>query len=240
MLEGELQKLGLKTHVYVGSGVGDVPTTYALSLQLHRAQRKWDRFWADPSRNAAHRAFLALPEEERKAAADVPPAPETAPEDDRDLAEDAYWHHWAGRSLELGQYLAELKEIEGLSVEGDVESAKLAVIKEKRVRTAKLQKKWGAPQPPWACVPADILWNIHNTPASQVSMMGQLHGATFAPVAACSTFGYVLKLAMNSIQSGDATAVVMGATDCAKGMIPSGTERAVPDLPSVRLTMPLA
>ena len=212
-IEAELQKLGLKTHVYVGSGVGDVPTSYDLSLQLHRAQRKWDRFWSAPDRNAEHRAFLALSPEERAAHAEVPPAPETVPEDDRDLAEEAYWHHWAGRSVELRQYLAELKEIESLSVEGDVESAKLAVIKEKKVRTAKLQKKWGAPPPPWACVPADILWNIHNTPASQVSMMGQLHGATFAPVAACSTFGYVLKLAMNAIQHGEATAVVMGASD---------------------------
>lgn len=214
-LEAELQRLGLKTHVYIGSGVGDVPTTYELSLQLHRAQRRWDRFWADPSRNAEHRAFLALPEEERRARVGVPPAPDSVPaeDDDRDLVEEAYWHFWAARSGELREYLNELREIEALSVEGEVESAKLAVIKEKRVRTAKLQKKWGAPQPPWACVPANILWNIHNMPAAQVSMMGQLHGATFAPVAACSTFGYVLRLAMNAIQSGEATAVVMGATD---------------------------
>ncbi len=213
-IEEELQKLGLKAHVYVGSGVGDIPTSYDFSLRLHRAQRRWDRFWADPARNAEHRAFLELSPEERQARTDVPPAPETvADEDEREEAEEAYWHFWAGRSAELGQYLAELKEIEGLSVEGDVESAKLAVIKEKRVRTAKLQKKWAAPQAPWACVPAEILWNIHNAPAAQVSMLGKIHGATFAPVAACSTFGYVLRLAMNAIQSGEATAVVMGATD---------------------------
>ena len=36
---------------------------------------------------------------------------------------------------------------------------------------------------------------------------------TFAPVAACSSFGYGLKLAMDAIQRGDAKAVVVGMTD---------------------------
>jgi 3-oxoacyl-(acyl-carrier-protein) synthase len=96
-----------------------------------------------------------------------------------------------------------------------VESSKLAVIKEKRTRNAKLQKKWSAPEPPWNAVSSDILWNIHNTPASQVSMLGKIVGMTFAPVAACSSFGYGLKLAFNAIQLGEAKAVVMGMTDSA-------------------------
>src|SRR5690606_9047331 len=173
----------------------------------------WDRFWAHPERNSALREWLQKPKEEREADPSVPPEPSTVAEHERDRAEEAFWHYWAGRSPELAQYLAELREIEGLSVEGDVESAKLAVIKEKRVRIARLQKKWNAPEPPWTQVSANLLWNIHNTPASQISMMGNITGMTFAPVAACSSFGYALRLAMDAIQAGNAKAVVVGMTD---------------------------
>jgi len=212
-IEQVLTELGLEAHVYVGTGLGDLPTIYDLSLELHRAQRRWDRFWAHPERNSALRDWLAKPKEKREADASVPPDPSTVPESERDLAEEAFWRHWAARSPELAEYLAELREIEGLSVEGDVESAKLAVIKEKRVRTARLQKKWNAPEPPWTQVSPNLLWNIHNTPASQISMMGRITGMTFAPVAACSSFGYALRLAMDAIQGGRAKAVVVGMTD---------------------------
>nr|WP_286202628.1 beta-ketoacyl synthase N-terminal-like domain-containing protein [Comamonas sp. JC664] len=70
-----------------------------------------------------------------------------------------------------------------------------------------------APEPPWNAVSSNVLWNIHNTPASQISMMGRITGMTFAPVAACSSFGYGLRLAINAIQLGQAKAVVMGMTD---------------------------
>lgn len=212
-IEAELQALGTGAHVYVGTGLGDLPTIYDTSVELHRAQRKWDRFWSNPERNAALRAWLAKPAEEQAAEPGLPPAPETVAEEDRDSAEEAWWHFWAGRSPELAEYLAELRAIESLSVEGDVESAKLAVIKEKRVRVARLQKKWNAPEPPWNQVSSNLLWNIHNTPASQVSMLGRITGMTFAPVAACSSFGYGLRMAMDAIQLGSAKAVVVGMTD---------------------------
>lgn len=120
-----------------------------------------------------------------------------------------------GLEQELREYLDELREIEAIGVpeDGDVESAKLAVIKEKRTRNARLQKKWMSPEPPWNAVSSNVLWNIHNTPASQISMMGRITGMTFAPVAACSSFGYGLRLAINAIQLGQAKAVVMGMTD---------------------------
>lgn len=212
-IEAELQALGTGAHVYVGTGLGDLPTIYDTSVELHRAQRKWDRFWSNPERNAALRAWLAKPADEQAAEPGLPPAPETVAEEDRDSAEEAWWHFWAGRSPELAEYLAELRAIESLSVEGDVESAKLAVIKEKRVRVARLQKKWNAPEPPWNQVSSNLLWNIHNTPASQVSMLGRITGMTFAPVAACSSFGYGLRMAMDAIQLGSAKAVVVGMTD---------------------------
>ena len=59
----------------------------------------------------------------------------------------------------------------------------------------------------------NVIWNIPNVPASQISILGKITGFAFAPVAACSTFGVGLKLAMDAIRSGDAKAVVVGATD---------------------------
>jgi 3-oxoacyl-(acyl-carrier-protein) synthase len=209
-LEQELQALGPRAHVYVGTGLGDLPTIHDITLNLHRAQRRWDRFWASPVRNSALRRWL----ETREPLPGMPPEPSSVDELERDQAEEAWWHFWAAQSSELREYLAEQREIEGLGVEGaNVESAKLAVIKEKRTRNQRLQKKWGAPEPPWNAVPAEILWNIHNTPASQISMLGKITGMTFAPVAACSSFGYGLKLALDAIARGDAKAVVMGMTD---------------------------
>jgi 3-oxoacyl-[acyl-carrier-protein] synthase II len=208
-LEQELRALGIQAHVYVGTGLGDLPTIYDISLEHYRAQRRWNRFWAEPSRNAALRKWV----ETREALPGLPPEPSTVAEADRDVAEEAWWQFWVFQSQELREYLSELREIEGMGVEGDVESAKLAVIKEKRTRTAKLQKKWAAPEPPWNSVNANVLWNIHNGPAAQVSMLGRITGMTFAPVAACSSFGYGLKLAMDAINRGDAKAVVLGMTD---------------------------
>ncbi len=209
-LEQALQALGPRAHTYVGTGLGDLPTIYDRSIDHHRAQRRWDRFWADPERNAPLREWLAG---DRAPAPGMPPFPETVKAEERDEAEEAWWHHWAARSPALAEYLEELREIESIVVEGDVESAKLAVIKEKRTRNAKLEKKWGAPTPPWNAVDANLLWNIHNGPAAQVSMLGKLTGMCFAPVAACSSFGYGLKLAMNAIRLGEAKAVVLGMTD---------------------------
>ena len=90
--------------------------------------------------------------------------------------------------------------------------AKKGAIREKEKRRNRLQEKWGAPEVPWK-VSANVIWNIHNTPAAQISILGKIHGLAFAPVAACSTFGVALKLAMNAIQSGEAKLVVVGATD---------------------------
>ena len=95
-------------------------------------------------------------------------------------------------------------EIDGLAVEGDVESGKLNVLRERSRRHARLQEKWRAPEPPWK-VSANFIWNIHNTPASQVSILGKITGLVFAPVAACSTFGVALRLGMRAIETGEAS-----------------------------------
>jgi len=210
-LEQVLQELGTRAHVYVGSGLGALGTTESVALHLHRAQRRWDRFWAAPERNEAlarHRAG-----ERGHLDAEPPADPAGVEETERDEAEEHWWHFWAARSGELHRFLAELREIEGLEIVGDVESGKIGRIKEKQRRLTRLMKAWGCPPPPWREVSANLVWNIQNTPAAQISMLGRITGLSFAPVAACSTFGVALKLALDAIHRDEAKAVVMGATD---------------------------
>jgi 3-oxoacyl-(acyl-carrier-protein) synthase len=125
------------------------------------------------------------------------------------LAWDAFW---TGHEQDLDAYLAELAQIESLAIEGDIESGKLGTIREKEKRRLKLREKWNSPEPPWF-VSANVIWNLHNTPAAQISILGKIHGMAFAPVAACSTFGVGLHLAMNAIRLGEAKVVIVGATD---------------------------
>jgi len=184
-VEEELKALGTQAHVYIGTGLGALDTIYRESVALYEAQKRWNHFWAQPERNSARRAA-------------------TGSEGD-----DAFWME---RSPELRKYLEELAEIEDLAIEGEVEAAKLKTIREKEKRRARLQERWNTPEPPWK-VSANVIWNIHNAPAAQVSILGKITGLAFAPVAACSTFGVSLKLALQSIQSGGAKMVVVGATD---------------------------
>ena len=220
-IEHALQELGTRTHVYIGTGLGDLDVQYQQSLSLYRAQRHWDRFWARAENNSARRAHesgQSLSDAQRHGAPavdphKVPTSPHGAHEDERDELEDVWWSFWAAHCPELYQFLAEQREIEGLAVQGDVESGKLSAIKEKQRRLRRLEKKWGVPQPPWQAVSANLLWNIDNIAAAQISMLGKITGATIAVGAACSTFGVALKLAMDAIRRGEADAVVLGATD---------------------------
>jgi 3-oxoacyl-[acyl-carrier-protein] synthase II len=211
-IESLLTELKEKAHVYVGTGLGSIGTAYTASITLYESQKRWDRFWSEPERNANLHAYLALPAEQQHLQAGVPPLPESVSDDDRDAAQQAWNHYWMARSPELEEYLLELAAIEAGGVEGEVEAGKLHSIREKEKGRAKLQEKWQAPEPPWKVTP-NFIWNIHNTPASQISILGKITGLAFAPVAACSTFGVTLRLAMRAIQTGDAKVVVMGATD---------------------------
>jgi 3-oxoacyl-(acyl-carrier-protein) synthase len=195
-IENELRQLGNQAHVYVGTGLGSLDTTYKASIALYKSQLRWDEFWAAPERNSELR-------ENRASHPDAPP---------RENAEE--WNrYWMARSPELHQYLAELSEIDSLSIhDGEVATAKLHLIREKEKRHVRLREKWKTPEPPWH-VSADMIWNIHNTPAAQISILGGITGLAFAPVAACSTFGVALGLAARAIQSGEAKIVVVGATD---------------------------
>lgn len=210
-LEAELKELAAKAQVYVGTGLGSLETTYRASVALYEAQKQWNRFWAQPERNAELRRYLASGSE-RLSSEEIPAPPEKAAAAERDSAEQAWCAYWMERSDALRTYLAQLAAIEALAIEGDIESGKLNVIREKEKRRMQVQAAWGAPEPPWK-VSANLIWNIHNIPAAQISILGHITGPAFAPVAACSTFGVALKLGMRAIQCGDATAVVVGATD---------------------------
>ena len=205
-LEDELKALGSKAHVYVGTGLGSVASVHDASVVLYENQRKWDRFWAAPDRNPALRDHLTNP------VADAPVDPATLEGDARDDSQRVWNSFWAARSAGLQEYLSELACIESLTIEGDVAQGKLNAIREKEKQRIRLQERWGAPEAPWK-VSANLIWNINNTPAAQISILGKIRGLAFAPVAACSTFGVALRLAMNAVQSGEAKLVVVGATD---------------------------
>ncbi len=207
-VEEELRSLGEQAQVIVGGGLTDVPTYDAIGRDLHRAQRRWDRFWCNPVRNEAHRRHL-----EGQRDPEAPLDPELVDEVVRDEAEEAYWHYWAARSAALHDYLGEYREIEAETIGPDVGTAKGTVIRNKQRRLRDLNKKWGTPTPPWDAVSADALWNIASSPASQISMLGKIRGAVYAPMVACSAFGYALKLGMDAIRKGEAKLVVVGATD---------------------------
>jgi 3-oxoacyl-(acyl-carrier-protein) synthase len=208
-IEQELQSLKAQAHVYAATAIGAFPTLYKASLQYYRAQRRWNRFWADQSRNAALREYLAghaprPPIEDPKDALDL---------DQKEELEDAWFAYWAERSEQLQIFLQELREVESSQLQGDVESGKLRMIRDKRRRLSQLQDRWGTPQPPWNEVSANVLWNIANTPSAQISMMGKITGVVFAPIAACSTFSVCLKLALDAIDRGEAKLVVLGSAD---------------------------
>lgn len=208
-IEQALRDLGTQAHVYVGTALGAFPTIYDTSIKYYHGQRRWNRFWAAPERNAALKEYLdghgeAPPVKDPKLANDV---------DEREELEDAWYAYWAERSDKLSEFLGQLRAIEAVKVEGAVESGKLRVIREKRRRIAQLHEDWGAPEPPWNHVSANVLWNIANTPSSQISMLGKITGFSFAPVAACSTFSVSLKLAIDAIDQGEAKLVVIGSAD---------------------------
>src|SRR6202521_2690604 len=209
-IEKELQNLGTAAHVYLGTGIGSLGLTYEASVKLYHSQRRWNRFWAQPERNSQLREYLASREDHSRV--EIPADPNTVSTENRDEAEEAWCRYWAARSPELASFLAELAGIDSLPVEGEIEKGKLRLLREKERLNSKLQKKWGAPEPPWMVSP-NLIWNIHNAPAAQISMLGKITGLAFAPVAACSTFGVALKLAMNAIRLGEAKIVVVGATD---------------------------
>jgi len=209
-IEAYLQGLGTKCHVYVGTGIGDITVTQSEALHYERVLRRWNEFWAAPERCSPLRAHL---DGDFDSAA--PRNPSELPIGSEEWIEAKYdWEaHWAAKSDALTQYLAEAREIHSEPVPPSSGSAKLSIIRQKLNRVRTMNRKWGCPEEPWAAVSPNLLWNIVNIPAAQISMLGRIVGPSFAPVAACASFGIAVKMAVDAIQRGEATAVVVGMTD---------------------------
>jgi 3-oxoacyl-(acyl-carrier-protein) synthase len=210
-IETYLQSLGTKVHVYVGTGIGDVGTIHDQSVRYERALRRWNEFWAAPERCEPlrrHRSGEAV-----DASAPTDPSTLTVGSEDWIEAKHAWEMYWTLRSDSLRQYLTEAAAIHSEPVPPSSGSAKLSSIRQKLNGIRALNRQWGCPQEPWAATSPNLLWNIANIPAAQISMLGKITGPAFAPVAACASFGVALKMASDAIQLGDATAVVVGMTD---------------------------
>jgi 3-oxoacyl-[acyl-carrier-protein] synthase II len=210
-IEEYLQSLGTKAHVYIGTGLGELTVTAAETLAYDRALRKWNEFWSAPERCAALRAHL---DGERDPSS--PPDPKDFPIGSEVWidAKHAWEAFWAARSGDLLDYLAEAADIQSEPVPPSSGTTKaLSTIRQKLNKVRALNRRWGCPDEPWAAVSPNLLWNIANIPASQVSMIGRIVGPAFAPVAACASFGVALKMAVDSINLGEAKAVVVGMTD---------------------------
>jgi len=217
-IEQVLQELGLQTHIYVGTGLGDLSTHYRAGRDYYRAQRRWNRFWCREDHNPRLAEFRAADADHReilRTELGIPEDPtEIDPEDDRyDEILDRWFQFWIHHSTSLREYLAELREIEAEGVGEDIDTSKRQVIRRKATSRRKLNTKYGCPLEPWNAVEANLLWNIPNIPAAQISMVGRITGPCVAPMAACSGFGTTLKMAISAIQCGEAKAAVIGNTD---------------------------
>jgi 3-oxoacyl-[acyl-carrier-protein] synthase II len=209
-IEQHLQELGMRCHIYVGTGVGDITVTQREAIAYDRTLRRWNEFWAAPVRCASLREHLAGrtdPEAPRN------PADLTLGTEEWIEAKYDWESYWAAKSDALTTYLTEAREIHSEPVPASSGSAKLSLIRQKLSRIRALNRKWACPEEPWAAVSPNLLWNIANIPAAQISMIGRIVGTTFAPVAACASFGVATKLAMDAIHRGDAEAVVIGMAD---------------------------
>ncbi|MGA7613630.1 MAG: beta-ketoacyl synthase N-terminal-like domain-containing protein [Thermoanaerobaculia bacterium] len=209
-IEGYLKSLGQQCHVYVGTGLGEITIQHEQSVRFDRALKRWNAFWGSPERcDALRQHFTGDPEP------DAPQNPEDVPMGTEEWieAKHAWEAFWTTKSDALHDYLDEAAEIHGEPVPPSSGSAKLGLIRQKLNRIKALNRKWGCPEEPWAAVSANLLWNIANIPAAQISMIGGIMGRAIAPVAACASFGIALKLAINAIEVGDATAAVVGMTD---------------------------
>lgn len=213
-LEAAIKELDDACHIYVGSGVGDLPQSYLAERSLEKGTRAWNHFWAQPERCSARRHYEV---EGQLEDGETPPVdPKTLPvdSDERFEARIAWDAHWAARSDRLAEFLKRYSSIEKLAIQNtDDESGHLAAIRARSRAHRALAEEVGCPPPPWASVSPDLIWNIQNSPAAQLTMLLDVHGASWAPVGACSTFGVALACGKNAIENGSAKIAIVGTTD---------------------------
>ena len=114
-IEKTLQDLGNAAHVYVGTGLGDLPTISEVALTADRAQARWDEFWASPENCPARAAFTAG-DADPETLEGLPEDPDTVAPEAREDARRAWNRYWAEKSTRLAEYLEKSREIEGESI----------------------------------------------------------------------------------------------------------------------------
>jgi 3-oxoacyl-[acyl-carrier-protein] synthase II len=226
-LEKIAKELDEGCHVYVGSGVGDLPQSYGAARALDKATREWNQYWASPEHCPARKRFEESGELDGPS---PPPNPTTLPVDSEERLEarlvwDAFW---AERSTKLREFLLRLAALEasGGAEEGTPsesppsrskpptsDKAHLDAIRRRLRALRALLDEFGCPPPPWTAVSPDLIWNIQNAPAAQITMLLDVHGPAWAPVGACSTFGVALKCGRDAILRGEAKMAIVGTTD---------------------------
>ncbi len=199
--------------VLIGSGVGDLGATHEAASALDHATRAWNHFWASSTHCSERRRF------EAGQTRPVPPPPQDPtllPIDspgrcDAVIALETYW---VSRSDGLKGFLERFAATERMEASHeDQENAHLSAIR-KRLRAQRaLIEEVGCPPPPWTAVSSNLIWNVQNAPAAQVTMLLDLHGPAWAPVGACATFGVALKCGRDAIVRGEAKLAIVGTTD---------------------------
>ena len=217
-IEEKLQELRTQTHIYVGTGLGDLATNFRIGRDYFRAQRRWKRFWCQAEHNpllAEFRAAGPAVQNRMRREMGVPDDPVQLGKQDEHYEEavDEWLDFWVRESPSLQDYLSRLREIESEGIGEDIDKGKGSVIRRKASARRKLNAHYGCPLEPWNAVEANLLWNIPNIPAAQISMLGRISGPAVAPIAACSGFGTALKFGVSAIQNGEAKAAVIGMTD---------------------------
>lgn len=212
-LEDSLKKLDPRVFVCYGSGFGDLEAYFKGHDEYTAATRTWHKFWAHPERNSALAAHLSGKTNE----SDVPHSPTTFEIDSPERAQAwEIWNaYWCEKSDGLKEFLREFSAMESITIGADVANDKLNVIRAKAKAKKSLTDKWNNPTPPWEAVSANLLWNLPNAPAAQVSMLHGIHGVSYASIGACATFGLVLRQALDGIRSGHYDAAIIGTTDLA-------------------------
>jgi len=210
-LEAAIKKLDPRVYVCYGSGFGDLSAYFVSHDEYKAAERAWHKFWAHPER------CTALAEHIKGSSIDsgAPASPTTYEIDspERAAAWDSWNAYWSRKSDGLRSYLEEFNAMESMTIGADVANDKLNVIRAKSKAKKALQDKWKHPTPPWEAVSPNLLWNLPNAPAAQVSMLHGIHGVSFAAIGACATFGLLLRQALDGIRCGDYDAAIIGTTD---------------------------
>ncbi len=210
-LEKALKDLDSRVAICMGSGLGDLNLVFEEGRNWEQALWNWNHFWAAPQRNAACKAYLNgesnFPE--------VPQNPEELPVDSRERMNAwAKWDaFWAKETPLLKDFVSEFSAIEGAPMGSDVATDKLKLIRAKAKACKQLQEKYACPTPPWESVSPNLLWNLPNAPAAQISMLLGIHGSTWNANGACATFGLLLNEAIQKIHAGQAEVAIIGTVD---------------------------